>query len=156
MRGGRKLNAGGLCNAMPSPHTLRERRALQLTVSVLALVPILAGLAGILFGLDLFDAHARLSRSGDSHVRYVSGVLLAIGLGFWSTIPRIDTEGTRFRLLTALVLTGGLARLYALALFGPPAIGMVAGLVMELLVTPGLAYWRESLERRAHASARGL
>jgi hypothetical protein len=132
----------------PSP----ERRALQLAVSVLALVPILAGLAGILFGLDLFDAHAGLSRTGDSHVRYLSGVMLAIGLGFWSTVPRIESEGTRFRLLTALVLTGGLARLYALVLLGVPALAMLAGLAMELLVTPpspaGAKAWSAGHARR--------
>jgi hypothetical protein len=137
---------------MPSIRAARERHALQLTVSLLALVPILAGLTGILCGLSLFDAHAGLSRSGDSHVRYLSGVMLAIGLGFWSTVPRIEAQGARFRLLTVLVLTGGLARLYALALLGLPAIGMIAGLVMELLVTPGLACWRESLERRTRVS----
>jgi hypothetical protein len=131
----------------------RERCALQLTVTLLALVPILAGLMGVLCGLDLVDAHAGLSRAGDSHVRYLSGVMLAIGLGFWSTVPRIEVQGARFRVLTALVLTGGLARLYALVLFGLPAVGMVAGLVMELLVTPGLACWRESLERRTRAVA---
>jgi hypothetical protein len=137
---------------MQSPRPGRERRALQLTVTLLALVPILAGLTGILFGLDLLDAHAGLSRTGDSHLRYLSGVLLAIGLGFWSTVPRIEAQGARFRLLTALVLTGGLARLYALALLGLPAAGMVGGLVMELLVTPGLACWREGLERRTCAA----
>jgi hypothetical protein len=138
---------------MASLHTGRERRALQSTVTLLALIPILAGLTGVVCGLSLFDAHADLSRTGDSHVRYLSGVMLAIGLGFWSTVPRIEVQGARFRLLTALVLTGGLARLYALALFGLPAVGMLAGLVMELLVTPGLACWREDLERRTRAAA---
>jgi len=130
----------------------RERCALQLSVALLACVPILVGLTGILRGLDPFDAQAGLSRSGDSHVRYLSGVMLAIGLGYWSTVPRIEVQGSRFRLLTALVLTGGLARLYALVLLGLPALGMIAGLGMELLVAPGLACWRESLERRMRAA----
>jgi hypothetical protein len=138
---------------MPSPRIRRECRALQLTVALLALIPILAGLTGVLFGLVLFDAHDGLTRTGESHVRYLSGVLLAIGLGFWSTVPRIEMQGGRFRLLTALVMTGGVARLYALALFGLPAVGMVAGLAMELVVTPGLACWRESLERRTRVMA---
>jgi hypothetical protein len=137
---------------MPVPRTACERRALQLAVALLALVPILAGAAGIVFGLHFFDARAGLSRASDSQVRYLSGLLLAIGVGFWSTVPRIEDKGARFRLLTALVLTGGLARLYALFRIDLPAIGMVAGLVMELLVTPGLACWRESLERRMRAA----
>ena len=126
----------------------RERRLLQVCVALLSLVPILAGLGGVLRGLDLFDAHAALSRSGESHVHYLSGLLLAIGLGFWSTVPRIEAQGPRFRLLAALVVVGGLARLYALALAGVPPAGMVGGLVMELAVTPALVLWRERLERR--------
>lgn len=126
-----------------------ERRLLQLAVALLALVPILTGLAGIARGMLVFDAHAAVSRSGDSHMRYLSGLMLAVGLGFWSTVPRIETQSVRFRLLTALVITGGLARLYALVRFGLPAIGMMTGLVMELLVTPCLAIWRERVERRS-------
>ena len=126
-----------------------ERRVLQLAVALLALVPILAGIAGIVWGLGVFDARAGLSRTGDSHVRYLSGLILAIGLGFLSTVPRIEAQGPRFRLLTGLVLVGGVARLYALLLYGVPALGMVGGLIMELVVTPALALWREGLERRA-------
>ena len=94
-----------------------------------------------------------ISRSGDSHVRYLSGLLMAIGLGYWSTVPRIDAQGPRFRLLTALVLAGGCARLYAVTRFGLPATGMQTGLVLELFVTPGLAIWREALERKFDALA---
>lgn len=140
-------------SAMSAPLPTRERRLLQACVALLALVPVLAGLAGVLHGLDLFDAHADLSRSGESHVHYLSGLLLAIGLGFWSTVPRIEAHGARFRLLTALVVVGGLARLYALAMTGLPAAGMVGGLVMELGVTPALALWREGLERRSRHCA---
>ena len=138
---------------MPAPLPGRERRLLQVSVALLALVPILAGLAGVLHGLALFDAHAALSRDGDSHVHYLSGLLLAIGLGFWSTVPHIETQGPRFRLLTALVLVGGLARLYAAALAGLPAAGMAGGLVMELAVVPMMALWRERLERMSRRAA---
>ena len=138
---------------MPTPSSGRERRLLQISVAVLAVVPILTGLAGVLHGLELLDAQASLSRDGDSHVHYLSGLLLAIGLGFWSTVPRIDTQGARFRLLTLLVLVGGLARLYGVALAGLPAAGMVGGLVLELAITPALALWRERLERRSRRAA---
>jgi len=140
---------------MSAPPPARERRLLQLTVALLALVPVLAGLSGVLHGLDLLDARAALSRDGDSHVRYLSGLILAIGLGFWSTVPRIEAQGPRFRLLAALVVIGGLARLYAVAVAGLPAAGMVGGLVMELGVTPALALWREGLERRWRGLALG-
>jgi len=131
-----------------------ERRLLQSAVSVLALIPIAAGLLGLAEGIQVFDAQAALSRSGDSHMRYLSGLLLAMGLAYWSTVPSIEAQSTRFRLLTALVVTGGLGRLYAAALFGLPALTMVVGLVMELVVAPSLALWRERIEQRCEASAK--
>lgn len=122
------------------------RRLLQYAVLLAGLVPVLAGGAGVVFGINAIDRHGWLSLSGDSHVRYLSGLILGIGLGFWSTVPAIEAQGARFRLLTALVLIGGLARLYALIRFGAPDGVMLAGLLMELAVTPGLALWRERVE----------
>jgi hypothetical protein len=80
--------------------------------------------------------------AADSHFRYLSGLLLAIGLGFWSTIPNLPLHAPRFRLLTAIVVLGGLARLLALPLQGWPGSAMSAALVMELVVTPLLCLWQ--------------
>lgn len=138
---------------------VRERRLLQSAVTVAAVLPILAGLAGVNGGLSAVDAAAPWSLNGDSHVRYLSGVIFAIGVGFLTTVPAIEACGSRFRLLTGLVVVGGLARLYALALCGLPGPAMRLGLLMELLVAPGLALWRERLERRFafdHPAPRGM
>ncbi len=120
----------------------RERRLLQVAIAVAALVPIAAGLAGALAGFDVFAGGAAVGRDLDSHGRYLSGLLLAIGLGFWSIVPRIETQGPRARLLAALVVVGGLARLAGLVLVGVPSAGMLGALVMELVVTPALALWQ--------------
>ncbi len=58
-------------------------------------------------------------------------------------------RGARFRLLTCLVLVGGLARLYGLVVLGGSTRAAVGALVMELAVTPALALWRERVERLA-------
>ncbi|MBX9589390.1 MAG: DUF4345 domain-containing protein [Hyphomonadaceae bacterium] len=116
-------------------------------MATLALIPIGAGLAGALFGIGVFGPAASLGSDVDSAGRYLSGLLLAIGLAFWATVPRIEAQGVRFRLLTLLVFTGGLARLAGLVLVGVPSLAMLGGLVMELLVAPALALWRERLDR---------
>ncbi len=124
-----------------------SRRLLQVLVAVLGLVPVLAGLAGIVLGPSMaapIDAPLAL----DSHFRYLSGLLLAIGLAFWSTIPRIEREAARFRLLTALVVMGGLSRLLGLALRGVPPAPMLFGLCMELGVTPLLCWWQYRIAAR--------
>ena len=68
--------------------TERERRYLQRTVAFLALIPFAAGLSGVLFGPTLLDD--RVGVSTDSQYRYLSGLLLGIGLVFWSTVPAIE------------------------------------------------------------------
>jgi hypothetical protein len=119
------------------------RRSLQIAVAFLALVPIGAGLAGVLLGPGMVATTTSVPL--DSHFRYLSGLLLAIGLGFWSTIPRLDVQGGRFRLLTALVVVGGLGRLFGILVMGLPPAPMLFGLVMELGVTPLLCLWQVRL-----------
>jgi Domain of unknown function (DUF4345) len=51
-----------------------------------------------------------------SQGRYLSGLLLAIGLAYWTTILNIEQKTARFRLLTGLVAIGGLCRLLGVAM----------------------------------------
>lgn len=124
-----------------------ERRVLQIAVGILALVPVSAGLAGMLYGPAMADGRPG-APSADSHFRYLSGLLLAIGVAWWSAIPAIEGRGGRVRLLAALVVCGGLGRLWSLAAIGLPSRPMLAALVMELLVTPGIALWQARVARR--------
>ena len=113
-----------------------ERRLLQLAIALAGLVPVAAGGWGALGGWH-----------DDSHSRYLSGLLLGIGLTFWWTIPTIERRGAMVRTLAVVVFVGGLARLAAVAHTGAsPAVSLP--LVMELGVTPLLALWRERVERR--------
>jgi len=122
-----------------------ERRLLQVCIAVAGLVPVGGGLWGVLGQIHTSGVVAA------SHSRYLSGLLLGIGLIFWWTIPTIQRRGTVVRTLTAVVLAGGLARLAGVAATGLTA-SVALPLVMELLVTPALALWRERVERRLHAS----
>jgi Domain of unknown function (DUF4345) len=54
----------------------------------------------------------------------------------------------RFRVLTFLVVVGGLGRLVSLFAIGMPGLPMLAGLVMELGVAPALCVWQSSFARR--------
>ena len=124
-------------------------RSLQVAVALGSLVPIGAGAAGMLLGPRMVGAVVVGSADLDSHFRYLSGLLLAIGLGYVSTIPRIETQGSRFRLLTWIVVVGGVGRLLSLLSIGPASPVMTAALVMELVVTPCLALWQYRVGARA-------
>lgn len=123
-----------------------ERHALRATICVACLVPIGAGGAGVLLGPRM--AHSAAGTADiDSHFRYLSGLLLAIGLGFASTVPRIEEQGARFRLLAGVVVLGGLGRVISLLAIGVPSPAMVAALAMELVVTPALALWQRRVAK---------
>lgn len=124
-----------------------EKRWLQIAVAGAGLVPVSAGLAGALLGPVLLN---QIGDSAlDSHFRYLSGLLLGIGLAFWTTIPNIERHGQRFAILTLIVVTGGFCRAIGMLVIGPPAPVMSAALVMEVVVTPLLYLWRERVGRIA-------
>jgi len=124
-----------------------ERRLLQLAAGLACLVPLAAGTAGVLSGPG-FVFRGAATTDLDSHFRYLSGIFLGAGVAFASCVPRIERRGARFRLLGALVVAGGLARLLSLADVGAPSIGHRFGLVMELGVVPLLLLWQARVGRR--------
>jgi hypothetical protein len=124
------------------------KRALQAAVALSGMVPVSAGLAGMVLGSS-FVGDASGGADLDSHFRYLSGLLLGIGLAFWSTIPGIERKGPLFALLTAFVVLGGLGRLASILVYDLPEDPMLAALVMELAVTPALCLWQARVARAA-------
>jgi hypothetical protein len=122
-----------------------ETRLLQTAVAVCSLVPILAGGAGVLLGPALVAGASE--RDVDSHFRYLSGLLLAIGLAYATAVPGIARKRMRFLLLGGIVLVGGLGRLWSLLAVGAPSSVMLGALAMELVVTPLLTVWQLRIAR---------
>jgi hypothetical protein len=125
-----------------------ERRILQTAIAVFALIPIIAGADGIVRGLGMVTPTIR-DIALDSHFRYLSGLLLGIGLAFWGMVPSIERKSGPFVALTFVVFVGGMARLMSLIFVGKPDLPMLFGLVMELLVTPLLCLWQLRIARRS-------
>ncbi|MBM3490162.1 MAG: DUF4345 domain-containing protein [Alphaproteobacteria bacterium] len=126
-----------------------EKRALQIVVAVLCAVPLLAGGGGVLIGPEFVGPAAERGTDLDSQFRYLSGLLLGLGFVFLSTVPGIERKGRRFRLAAAVVLVGGLARLWSLLVAGLPLPPHLAALVVELGVVPLLALWQGRVARQA-------
>jgi hypothetical protein len=127
-----------------------ERRLLQAAVALGCVVPLLAGGAGMIGGpAFLSGVGSDVPADLDSHFRYLSGLLFAIGLAFASCIPEIERRTARFRLLALLVFIGGLGRLLGLLSSGVPGTGHVFGLAMELGTVPLLVLWQTRVASRA-------
>jgi hypothetical protein len=137
---------------------LRPSMLLRYAIALCGLVPVAAGLIGVMLGpAMLADANLPTLRPDvalDSHYRYLSGLLLAVGLGFWSTLHRVELQTTRFRVLTAIVVVGGIGRLLGMAVEGVPGWPMLGALGMELVVTPLLCAWQGLIARRAAEDTR--
>jgi hypothetical protein len=139
--------------ALAYPASIPTKRLLQAVIAIGGLAPVGAGLAGVLLG-PAMAGRALPDASLDSHFSYLSGVLMAVGLAFWWTIPAIERRGVPVRLLTALVVLGGLGRLVSLWRVGPPGGAMLSAFGMELIVTPAICLWQWRLERWMDAAAR--
>ena len=128
-----------------------ERRALQALLAVVAIVPVLAGSSGALLGVDILHIQ-NASISAESHFRYLSGLLLAIGLFYWSCVPRIEQHGERIKLLTTIVFIGGVARALDLYFNGIPSPVHIGALVIELAIAPAVMFWQHRVATRVAAT----
>ncbi|QPC85816.1 DUF4345 domain-containing protein [Mesorhizobium sp. NBSH29] len=128
---------------------MQEKRALQAIVSVLAAVPVMAGLAGVVMGPAFLKTPQPWPADLDSHFRFLSGVFLAVGVAWYSCVPHIETRTNRVRLLGAITVSGGAARLVSLVLAGAPSAGHIYGLAAELIAVPLLILWQRRIARSA-------
>lgn len=117
-------------------HRFTARLGLQACVALGATWAVGAGAWGVVDGIG--SGTAGLVSQG----RYLSGLLLAIGLGYWTTIPDIEHKTALFRLLTGLVTIGGLSRLLGLAMGDGISLATAGPLVLELGVAPLLCLWQ--------------
>lgn len=84
----------------------------------------------------------------ESHYRYLSGLLLGVGIGFAASIPTIERRSELFAALAGIVVVGGFARLYALLIYGMPSMPHFLALGMELAVVSLLFFWQRRVARR--------
>ena len=124
-----------------------ERRLFQITVLAATIVPITAGARGALIGPAMIQGALPTPSDLDSHFRYLSGLLLGIGLAFVWAVPRFEQRSGIFRTLGLIVILGGLSRLLGAIEQGAPGTAHRFALVMELVVVPLLLLWLGRLER---------
>ncbi len=123
-----------------------ERRLLQIALAIVGLVAITFGLTGVLFGTSL--SGVRLGVTMEGYVRFIKGVLLAVGLIYWSAIPQIEKRGERISIVTFILVFGAAARLMAVLSHGFPTVGLLISLIAELVVVPLIWLWHRHLVRR--------
>ncbi len=120
-----------------------EKRALQAATALACFVPLSMGLTSVLRSAAVLKGvEPPLPIDLDSHFRYLSGLLLGIGLTFLACLRNIERRRPVFLALGAIIFVGGLARLLSLVELGWPGPGHRFGLVMELVVVPVIVLWQ--------------
>lgn len=127
---------------------LAEKRALQAMLAAFLVLPLIAAVSSIALGPAYLGDPPVVPRDLDSHFRYVSGIFLALLVAYASCIPAVERKTARLRLLGALTIAGGLARLLSLVVVGMPSLGHRVGLGIELIVVPLMLLWQARVARR--------
>jgi hypothetical protein len=128
-----------------------ERKLLQVAFALAGLMLIVFGLAGVFFGASFTDLSGSVEM--DSYFRFLKGMLLGIGLIYWSSIPDIARHGERISVVTFILVLGAVPRLIAVIGHGVPTIGILIGLAGELIFAPLLWLWHQHVAGVAQRSA---
>ena len=118
-------------------------KLLQFTVFIAAIIPLYAGVSGIIYGTEFLGKMTNPNL--DSHFRYFSGLLFGIGIYFWSIIPKIDKPTNVILVLASIIFIGGLARLYSALFLFEPNNQIIFALIMELVITPLICLWQKKI-----------
>ena len=126
-----------------------EKRLLQAAIVVAGAFSLFFAAISVIDGVRvLLPGYARANIDLDSHFRYLSGIFFGVIVALYSCVADIERKGPRFRLLGALIVCGGLARLIGLLSNGVPGAGHLGGLGLELVVTPLLLLWQARVAQR--------
>lgn len=117
------------------------KRALQIVLAILSLIPLNFGLRGLIIGpADIMPAE-HVNAAIDNAMRYQSGYYLSLFMILWWMIPNIEKHTALIRILTVAIFIGGLGRLASYLIMGEPPAQMMAGMFLEL-GAPVLAVWQ--------------
>lgn len=140
-----------------------SKKALQIVLAVLGLIPIVTGSLSIVLGVSALRVVGGFITSEmssnivlDSEIRFLGAVWLGVGVLVYWTIPSIDKQTTLFRLLMGTIFLGGIGRSLSAFLIGTPPTLFIAIIVLELIGMPLLMLWQSLIstsDSRAEDSA---
>ena len=127
-----------------------DRRRLQWTLGVLALIPAASAAGEIARGAQgVPGGSPEVNPTVDSSLRYANVFKLAVGPVIWSQLRRVE----RSPALTwsfATLFVGGLARIRSWQQRGRPHPVSIMAIALELASPPALIAWQRRIARSTH------
>ena len=110
--------------------------SLIVILALLGAVPVLTGVVGIVGGLEFSPGGG--PNYLDSEYRFLNACWAAAGGVLWWSLRRPAERAAVTRVVLAIMVLGGLARLLGAALTGPPPVPFQISMAIELIVIPAL------------------
>ena len=128
---------------------LDSRRAFQVTLGLLATIPVVTGLIDIVKGLAaLPGGPSQVTPSVDSAFRFASTFWCATGPVLWSQVPQLEQDSPVLTLTVGTIFLGGIARALSWRARGRPHPVLIGATALELIGMPALLVWCHRVSRR--------
>jgi hypothetical protein len=124
------------------------KRALQVTVVVLSLLPLSFGTLGLVLGVEMYIPPEAATPKLDSQFRFMSAWDIGLAVVAWWLVLNIEGHTALFRIVCLAVFLGGLGRMAAWYFTGAPGTAFIAVMAVELLV-PVLIPWQAYVAHQA-------
>ncbi|MCW3839860.1 DUF4345 domain-containing protein [Micromonospora yasonensis] len=129
----------------------------MVVLAVLATVPVVSGLAGLLIGPAFIPGGASTPVSVDNNYRFIDAYWLAAGVGLWWSLFRLEERAIVTRAILVIAVVGGFGRLMSVLAVGWPNPVFGTALVLELVALPLVVWWHARVVRageRQHEPAK--
>ena len=117
------------------------KRALQIVLIILSLIPLYFGITGVMGGAAGLNGGEAVANALDNQFRYLSAFYLILTFLIWYIVRDIENHTAVFRIAILAIFLGGLARLYCYLAIGTPPQNMIGGMALEL-GSPLLILWQ--------------
>ena len=121
-----------------------SKRALQIVMGLLGIIPVATGLLGLLGVEDPVYVAAGVPPIVllDTNLRFYSGSWLGLGLALYWLIPTIERQTVLFRAIWAMIFIGGIGRLLSMTMLAWPPVAFVAFAALEIIGAPLFIWWQ--------------
>jgi hypothetical protein len=124
-----------------------DARALRWFVTFLGLVALGAGLSTMLFGAASIVGAGEFTATVDSEMRFYAVWYAATGVVLLRVAPRVRSERTTIRAVSAALFVAGCTRVLSLVAVGRPHTYALVLMALELTLPPVLVAWQARAAR---------